>query len=83
MNKKQILNWIDEKAYLFLFYTSCGSISWQVEEQTISVHPDRILPTGPLKKFIETTTDTKISQKIAGDFIDAVIEQVDEYKYRR
>jgi len=83
LNKKQILNWIDKKAYSFLFYTSCGSISWQVEEQTISVYLDRVLPTDPLKKFIELTTSARISQKIASDFIDAVIEQVDKYKYSR
>lgn len=83
LNKKQVLNWIDEKAYSFLFYASCGSIIWQVEEQTISVQPDRVLPTDPLKKFVEATTNTRIPQKIAGNFIDAVIEQVDEYKYSR
>ena len=83
LNKKQILNWIDEGAHSFLFYASCGSISWEAEKQTISVYPDRVLPTEPLKKFIESTTNTRVSQKIAGDFIDAVIEQVDEYKYSR
>jgi hypothetical protein len=81
LNLDQINGWLGERASSFLFYTSIGTIRWNVSDNEVDVQADRNIPTKPLEKFINLTSSSQISQDLASEFIGTTIEMVDKYKY--
>lgn len=79
----QIITWIKEGTSFFRFYTSIGTISWNVEKPSMSINIDRSLPTKPLTKLIESTSSAEITEEIISAFVVAVVDQVDQYKFSR